>query len=231
MYIYIYIHRIRTHRECGGGGGGGSPSIRRRSTGNGAFIRKHSISLYLRFTLSLGPFNPQQDSSISLLRSLPPPPSYLLLHLHLFSPSPRTRASHFSLTHSLARSHSASLSPPPLESRSPILKLDPRYLSKPPPLLPRLLCLSFSLPPSIHSLSLPLSSPVYLFLLYIPAWDSRFKIDVSLSRIPLSAPASASKQARILLRCRRVYRLSRLLSYFCCLVLIACAPCSYSCTL
>lgn len=36
------------------------------STGNGAFIRKYSISLYLRFTLSLAPFNPQQDSSISL---------------------------------------------------------------------------------------------------------------------------------------------------------------------
>lgn len=36
------------------------------STGNGAFIRKYSISLYLRFTLSLAPFNLQQDSSISL---------------------------------------------------------------------------------------------------------------------------------------------------------------------
>lgn len=36
------------------------------SSGNGAFIRKYSISLYLRFTLSLVPFNPQQDSSISL---------------------------------------------------------------------------------------------------------------------------------------------------------------------
>lgn len=35
------------------------------SSGNGAFIRKYSISLYLRFTLSLAPFNPQQDSSIS----------------------------------------------------------------------------------------------------------------------------------------------------------------------
>lgn len=44
-------------------------AIRRRSPGNGAFIRKHSISLYLRFTLSVGSFSLQQDSSISLLRS------------------------------------------------------------------------------------------------------------------------------------------------------------------